>query len=58
MNRWDDAPLLVDLERKAALRLRGADLRGAILAWQGEVLAARVNVDGDETKVSLYTVRE
>jgi hypothetical protein len=36
-----------------------ADTQGAILAWQGNVLAAaRVNVEGDETKVSLYTVGE
>jgi hypothetical protein len=35
------------------------DLRGAILAWQGDVLAAaRVSDEGDETRVSLYTVRE
>lgn len=59
LNPLDDAPLLVDLERRAALRPRNPDLRGAILAWQGEVLAAaRVNADGDETKVTLYTVRE
>ncbi len=56
MNPWDELPLLVDLNRRVALR---ADVRGAILSWQGNVLAAaRVNDEGDETKVSLYTVRE
>jgi hypothetical protein len=56
MNPWDGSTLLVDLARKVAFR---ADTQGAILAWQGNVLAAaRVNVEGDETKVSLYTVGE
>jgi len=56
MNPWNGSPLLVDLARKVAFR---ADTQGAILAWQGSVLAAaRVNVEGDETKVSLYTVGE
>ena len=56
MNPWDGPPLLVDLARNVAFR---ADIQGAILAWQGNVLAAaRVNLEGDETRVSLYTVGE
>jgi hypothetical protein len=56
-NSWDGPPLMVDLARRVACRPDGSDTRGAILAWQGNVLAAaRVNVEGDETKVTLYTV--
>jgi hypothetical protein len=56
-NSWDGPPLMVDLARRAARRPHGSDTRGAILAWQGNVLAAaRVNAEGDETRVSLYTV--
>jgi hypothetical protein len=56
MNPWNGPPLLVDLARNVAFR---ADIQGAILAWQGNVLAAaRVNLEGDETRVSLYTVGE
>jgi hypothetical protein len=56
MNPWYGSPVLVDLTRKVALR---ADLPGALLAWQGNVLAAaEVQGGGDQTLVSLYTVGE
>jgi hypothetical protein len=56
MNPWYGSPVLVDLVRKVALR---ADLQGALLAWQGSVLAAaEVYGGGNQTIVSLYTVAE
>jgi hypothetical protein len=56
MNPWYGPPVLLDLTRKVAFRVAA---EGALFAWRGNVLAgARMNVDGDETRVTLYTVGE
>jgi len=62
LTRWNETPLLLDLERGTALRPVPNDARmekesWGMVAWQADVLAAaRPSGGGDETTVSLYTL--